>query len=266
MTSSQLYMDGALSNNMPLSEQRNTITVAPFSGESDICPREGTFNVAEVHYGNVSIQVNTRNVHRICTSFLPPRLEVAPHIGYLYFKKWCNVSKYIYWNTALKYTTVHFCPWSMFRWQYCKSVTFSLDRCWPRSAITATWTLFVSWEKGVSSSTFILLMTDVNSSVSHHEQTKQSVPDLLGMQHAPCSLAGLNTAKPCCETQLNGPNPHQGDHWWLDLKDIENLPFSFKKGEADSWDCSHPSVLTTEGGESNESLHLLKANFFQSLT
>lgn len=81
--SSQLYMDGALSNNMPLSEQRNTITVAPFSGESDICPREGTFNAVEVHYGNVSIQVNTGNVHRICTSFLPPRLEVAPCPGFL---------------------------------------------------------------------------------------------------------------------------------------------------------------------------------------
>ncbi|XP_019934386.2 patatin-like phospholipase domain-containing protein 2 isoform X1 [Paralichthys olivaceus] len=80
------YMDGALSNNMPLFEQRNTITVAPFSGESDICPKEGTFNFFDVHYGNVSIQVNTGNVHRICTSFLPPRLEKLAeicHNGYM---------------------------------------------------------------------------------------------------------------------------------------------------------------------------------------
>ncbi|XP_034444907.1 patatin-like phospholipase domain-containing protein 2 isoform X5 [Hippoglossus hippoglossus] len=80
------YMDGALSNNMPLFENRNTITVAPFSGESDICPREGTFNFFDVHYGNVSIQVNTGNVHRICTSFLPPRLEKLAeicHNGYM---------------------------------------------------------------------------------------------------------------------------------------------------------------------------------------
>ncbi|XP_041852902.1 patatin-like phospholipase domain-containing protein 2 [Melanotaenia boesemani] len=74
------YMDGALSNNMPLFEHRNTITVAPFSGESDICPREGTFNFFEAHYGNVSIQVNTGNVHRVCTSFLPPRLEKLAEI------------------------------------------------------------------------------------------------------------------------------------------------------------------------------------------
>uniref|UniRef100_A0A8D3BA87 PNPLA domain-containing protein n=1 Tax=Scophthalmus maximus TaxID=52904 RepID=A0A8D3BA87_SCOMX len=84
--SCQHYVDGALSNNMPLFEQRNTITVAPFSGESDICPREGTYNFFEVHYGNVSIQINMGNVHRICTSFLPPRLEVSVqicHDGYM---------------------------------------------------------------------------------------------------------------------------------------------------------------------------------------
>ncbi|MEQ2222025.1 hypothetical protein ILYODFUR_021698 [Ilyodon furcidens] len=69
------YVDGALSNNMPLFEHRNTITMAPFSGESDICPREGTFNFFEANYGNVSIQVNTGNVYRVCTSFLPPTQE-----------------------------------------------------------------------------------------------------------------------------------------------------------------------------------------------
>ncbi|CAN9498876.1 unnamed protein product [Ophioblennius macclurei] len=80
------YMDGALSNNVPLCELRNTIIVAPFSGESDICPAEGTYNALEVHYGNVSIQVNTGNVHRVCTSFLPPRLETLAeicHNGYM---------------------------------------------------------------------------------------------------------------------------------------------------------------------------------------
>lgn len=79
-------MDGALSNNMPLFEQRNTITVAPFSGESDICPREGTFNFFETHYSNVSIQVNTGNVHRVCTSFLPPKIQVCPCPELLDFK------------------------------------------------------------------------------------------------------------------------------------------------------------------------------------
>ncbi|KAM7002356.1 patatin-like phospholipase domain-containing protein 2 isoform 2-T2 [Tautogolabrus adspersus] len=80
------YMDGALSNNMPLFEHRNTITMAPFSGESDICPKEGTFNFVESSIANVSIQVNTGNVHRICTSFLPSRPEKLAeicHNGYM---------------------------------------------------------------------------------------------------------------------------------------------------------------------------------------
>ncbi|CAJ1055967.1 patatin-like phospholipase domain-containing protein 2 isoform X2 [Xyrichtys novacula] len=80
------YMDGALSNNMPLFEHRNTITMAPFSGESDICPKEGTFNFFEATFGNVSIQVNTGNVHRVCTSFLPPKPEKLAeicHNGYM---------------------------------------------------------------------------------------------------------------------------------------------------------------------------------------
>uniref|UniRef100_A0A3Q3XJN8 PNPLA domain-containing protein n=1 Tax=Mola mola TaxID=94237 RepID=A0A3Q3XJN8_MOLML len=64
---------------------KNTITVAPFSGESDICPREGAFTVVQVHYGNMSIQVNTGNLHRICSSFLPPRLEVPAHPASFYF-------------------------------------------------------------------------------------------------------------------------------------------------------------------------------------
>ncbi|XP_061780814.1 patatin-like phospholipase domain-containing protein 2 isoform X1 [Nerophis lumbriciformis] len=71
----ELFMDGALSNNMPLFEQRNTITLAPFCSESDICPKDGAFTCVSVHYANLSIQVTTGNVHRICTSFLPPALE-----------------------------------------------------------------------------------------------------------------------------------------------------------------------------------------------
>lgn len=135
-------MDGALSDNLPLSEHRNTITVAPFSGESDICPREGTFNAAEVHYSNVSIQVNTRNVHRICTSFLPPTLEVAPRPGYLYFTKWCNVTEHIYSNTALHQQLIFVLGVCL--GDDAVNLSLSLDRCWRRSAITAIWMLFVS--------------------------------------------------------------------------------------------------------------------------
>ncbi|XP_054633644.1 patatin-like phospholipase domain-containing protein 2 [Dunckerocampus dactyliophorus] len=82
----ELFMDGALSNNMPLFEQRNTITMAPFSSESDICPKDTAFTFVSVHCSNLSIQVTTDNVYRICTSFLPPALEELAdicHSGYV---------------------------------------------------------------------------------------------------------------------------------------------------------------------------------------
>ncbi|CAL8358298.1 unnamed protein product [Lota lota] len=80
------YMDGALSNNMPLFDQRNTITVSPFSGEADICPREGAQAMLAVHYGNLGIQVSSGNVNRICRSFFPPepvKLAELSHNGYM---------------------------------------------------------------------------------------------------------------------------------------------------------------------------------------
>jgi len=70
-------MDGALSNNIPLFEHRNTITVSPFSGEADICPAEGALAVLAVHYGNLGIRVSSANVQRIYSSFFPPEPEVC---------------------------------------------------------------------------------------------------------------------------------------------------------------------------------------------
>ncbi|KAJ0029140.1 hypothetical protein NQD34_004137, partial [Periophthalmus magnuspinnatus] len=65
------YMDGALSDNQPLSELPNSLLFSPFSGESDICPKESGFFPVQVCFGNVSIEVNTGNLHRVWTSFLP---------------------------------------------------------------------------------------------------------------------------------------------------------------------------------------------------
>ncbi|XP_072292015.1 patatin-like phospholipase domain-containing protein 4 isoform X1 [Eucyclogobius newberryi] len=72
------FMDGALSDNQPLSELQ-TLSFSPFSGESDICPKETGFSPIQVCFGNVSIEVNTGNVYRVWTSFLPQSPEVLLH-------------------------------------------------------------------------------------------------------------------------------------------------------------------------------------------
>ncbi|XP_061534288.1 patatin-like phospholipase domain-containing protein 2 isoform X4 [Phycodurus eques] len=52
----QLYIDGALSNNMPLLEHPYTITVAPFCSESDISPKDGAWTAISIHCSNLSMQ------------------------------------------------------------------------------------------------------------------------------------------------------------------------------------------------------------------
>lgn len=41
------YMDGGFSNNLPILDE-NTITVSPFCGESDICPRDSSVQLFHV--------------------------------------------------------------------------------------------------------------------------------------------------------------------------------------------------------------------------
>ncbi|XP_056106748.1 patatin-like phospholipase domain-containing protein 2 isoform X1 [Rhinichthys klamathensis goyatoka] len=70
------YVDGALSDNMPFSSLRETITISPFSGESDISPYGNPFYFHEIYYNNVSIHINFINAHRVVIAFFPPEPEV----------------------------------------------------------------------------------------------------------------------------------------------------------------------------------------------
>lgn len=66
------YVDGGISDNLPLYELRNTITVSPFSGESDICPQDSSTNIHELRVTNTSIQFNLRNLYRLSKALFPP--------------------------------------------------------------------------------------------------------------------------------------------------------------------------------------------------
>ncbi|EHH55952.1 Patatin-like phospholipase domain-containing protein 2, partial [Macaca fascicularis] len=66
------YVDGGISDNLPLYELKNTITVSPFSGESDICPQDSSTNIHELRVTNTSIQFNLRNLYRLSKALFPP--------------------------------------------------------------------------------------------------------------------------------------------------------------------------------------------------
>ncbi|XP_058502455.1 patatin-like phospholipase domain-containing protein 2 [Solea solea] len=66
------YVDGGISDNLPQYELKNTITVSPFCGESDICPRDTSTNIHELRFTNTSIQFTLSNLYRISRALFPP--------------------------------------------------------------------------------------------------------------------------------------------------------------------------------------------------
>ncbi|KAA0724681.1 Patatin-like phospholipase domain-containing protein 2 [Triplophysa tibetana] len=67
------YVDGGISDNLPQYELKNTITVSPFSGESDICPRDiSSTNLHELRFTNTSIQFTLANLYRVTRALFPP--------------------------------------------------------------------------------------------------------------------------------------------------------------------------------------------------
>lgn len=70
------YVDGGISDNLPQSEQKNTITISPFSGESDICPRDNSSSFHELRFTNTSIQMNMGNMYRLSRALFPPEPKV----------------------------------------------------------------------------------------------------------------------------------------------------------------------------------------------
>nr|XP_020441146.1 patatin-like phospholipase domain-containing protein 2 [Monopterus albus]XP_020441153.1 patatin-like phospholipase domain-containing protein 2 [Monopterus albus] len=66
------YVDGGISDNLPQYELKNTITVSPFCGESDICPRDTSTNLHELRFTNTSIQFTLTNLYRVSRALFPP--------------------------------------------------------------------------------------------------------------------------------------------------------------------------------------------------
>ena len=73
------YVDGGLSNNLPAFH--DTITVSPWSGNSDICPRnDQAESVIDLSFVNTSIQMTASNLYRCSTMFFPPNPEVLKEL------------------------------------------------------------------------------------------------------------------------------------------------------------------------------------------
>ncbi|XP_068673068.1 patatin-like phospholipase domain-containing protein 4 [Montipora foliosa] len=76
------YVDGGVTDNMPQQfTVGDTITISPFSGQCDICPKDVSSNDAHIDFMNTSIQVTLQNLYRVSTALFPPQHEVLFKIG-----------------------------------------------------------------------------------------------------------------------------------------------------------------------------------------
>ncbi|KAH9629070.1 hypothetical protein HF086_011333 [Spodoptera exigua] len=73
------YMDGGFSDNLPVLDE-NTITVSPFCGESDICPRDLSSQLFHVNLANTSIELSKQNMNRFARILFPPKPEVLSNM------------------------------------------------------------------------------------------------------------------------------------------------------------------------------------------
>ncbi|XP_029811682.1 1-acylglycerol-3-phosphate O-acyltransferase PNPLA3 [Suricata suricatta] len=80
------YVDGGLSDNIPFFDAKTTITVSPFSGEYDICPKAKSMNFLYMNLTQFSVHFCSENVYLLVRALFPPDLKVLGdlcHQGYL---------------------------------------------------------------------------------------------------------------------------------------------------------------------------------------
>ncbi|KAL6725985.1 hypothetical protein Aduo_008000 [Ancylostoma duodenale] len=71
----EAYIDGGFTDNQP-SYDDHTVTVSPFSGESDICPPDwDSASFFGICFSRTSIRFTTRNLFRLTACLMPPSTE-----------------------------------------------------------------------------------------------------------------------------------------------------------------------------------------------
>ncbi|XP_042320967.1 omega-hydroxyceramide transacylase-like isoform X2 [Sceloporus undulatus] len=70
------YVDGGFTNLQPRSDLETAITVSPFTGEIDICPRDCPAIFYSLHIVHGSIQISLENLCRIGYALFPPSYRI----------------------------------------------------------------------------------------------------------------------------------------------------------------------------------------------
>ncbi|XP_037702855.1 1-acylglycerol-3-phosphate O-acyltransferase PNPLA3-like [Choloepus didactylus] len=65
------YMDGGISDNMPFTDAQTTITVSPFYGKHDICPKVKSTNFPHVNISKLSLFLCPENAYLLFRALFP---------------------------------------------------------------------------------------------------------------------------------------------------------------------------------------------------
>lgn len=68
----QKWFDGGFTDNLPSPPQGQTVLVSPFSGNSDICPRDSSRPLSEFYWRKMHVLVNKENARRGLNILYPP--------------------------------------------------------------------------------------------------------------------------------------------------------------------------------------------------
>ncbi|KAF6121110.1 patatin like phospholipase domain containing 3 [Phyllostomus discolor] len=80
------YVDGGFTNSVPSFDTKTTITVSPFYGECDICPKAKSTNFLHVEVSKLNLHFCLRNGQLLWEMLFPPDIKVLGEIclqGYL---------------------------------------------------------------------------------------------------------------------------------------------------------------------------------------
>ena len=66
---------------MPFFDSKTTITVSPFYGENDICPKVKSTNFLHVDFTKLNLRLCSENIYLISRALFPPDVKVRGAMG-----------------------------------------------------------------------------------------------------------------------------------------------------------------------------------------
>ncbi len=129
----QAYVDGGFTDNLPQHFDGTTITVSPFSGESDICPDDASETLFHFDMRNTSVQFTSQNLYRMSRAFFPPSQEVLFDMCRQGFK---DALKYLHLHC--KYKILDY-PFAFMKLHFVMIVHYVVRKSHDSANIVAAW-------------------------------------------------------------------------------------------------------------------------------